>query len=519
MRVHRVRPPLPRPGMLAAVLVALLIGTLAGGVVPQDATASGPTAGTARAAAAAASTSAARVPGTPTARTPVARTGFSNPVVPQSASGADSPDPWMFRHDGRYWLAYTTGDHIEVRSSRTLGGLGDAEPRHLWPPAGTTEPAERCCEVWAPEIHRLTGPDGPRWYVYYAAKAADEGFVHRLYVLESESESPAGPYHFAGRLDVPQPFAIDATVTMVDGAPYVIYSGGPSASPTSLYLAPLADPWTVAATPIAISAPTLPWEMVLLPINEGPEVLQHDGQLHVIYSASWCGTGAYALGRLTVPLDADLTDPLTWADAKSPAPVFSAAPRRGVYGPGHGSFFTSPDGTEDWMVYHATDNSQGCFTGGIRTTRVQRFTWNADGTPDFGRPAALRTVLRSPGGDPTLTVQAEDAVAPDRVVTDRHLFGYEGVVVRRSARGPSAAFELDLARTGRYRIDLRVLGGPDAGRVTIIGPRGQRITRSATRTTDGAVVLSFGQLRLRAGERTLGIRVRDPLTIDQLRLR
>ncbi len=59
----------------------------------------------------------------------------------------------------------------------------------------------------------------------------------------------------------------------------------------------------------------------------------------------------------------------------------------------------------------------------------------------------------------------------------------------------------------------------DAGRVTIIGPRGQRISRSATRTTEGPVVLSFGRMRLHTGERTLGIRVRDHLTIDQLRLR
>ena len=506
MRAHRVRPPWARPGMLATVLAVLLTCALAVAAVPQGARGAGPTTGTASAAAAAAGT-------------PRARTGFSNPVVPQTATGADSPDPWMFRHDGRYWLAYTTGDHIEVRSSRSLGGLGDAEPQHLWPPAGSTEPAERCCEVWAPEIHRLTGPDGPRWYVYYAAKAADEGFVHRLYVLESEGDNPGGPYHFAGRLDVPQPFAIDATVTTVDGQPYVIYSGGPSASPTSLYLAPLANPWTVGATPVAISSPTLPWEMVVLPINEGPEVLQHDGKLHVIYSASWCGTGAYALGRLTVPLDADLADPLTWAGAKNPLPVFSAAPTRGVFGPGHGSFFTSPAGTEAWMVYHATDNSQGCFTGGIRTTRVQRFTWNADGTPDFGRPVALGTTLRAPSGDRTLTVQAEDAVASGRVVTDRHLFGYEGVVVRRAGRGPSASFELNLARTARYRIDLRVLGGPDTGTVTIVGPRGQRVTRSATRPSDGPVVLSFGPMRLHAGGRTLGIRVRSPLTIDQLRLR
>jgi len=499
MREHRSQP--RSMGVAVGVLALLLATGLAGAGAATDAS-------TARTAAAA-----------PPARSAQLHTGFHNPVVPQSTGGADSPDPWMFRHGGRYWLTYTSGDHIEVRSSRALGGLGDARPVRLWPPAGAAEPAERCCEIWAPEIHRLTGPDGPRWYVYYTAKAADEGFVHRLYVLESAGDNPAGPYHFAGRLDVPQTFAIDATVTTVGAQTYVLYSGGPSFSPTSLYLAPLSDPWTVAATPIAISSPTLPWEMVIAPINEGPEVLQHDGQLHVIYSASWCGTGAYALGRLTVPLTADLTDPLTWAAAKSPLPVFSAAPQRGVYGPGHGSFFTSPDGTEDWMVYHATDTSQGCFTGGVRTTRVQRFTWSSDGTPDFGRPVALDTDLEAPSGDRTLTVQAEDAVAAGRVVDDRRLFGYQGVAVRPAARRPLPAFDLGLARAGRHRIVLRVLGGPDAGRVTVVGPGGRHVTRSAVRPQEEVVVLRFGRMRLRGGDHPLHFRVSRPLTLDQLRLR
>ena len=44
---------------------------------------------------------------------------------------------------------------------------------------------------------------------------------------------------------IPQPFAIDATVTTIRGSDYLIYSGGASFTPTSLYIAPLGDPWTL----------------------------------------------------------------------------------------------------------------------------------------------------------------------------------------------------------------------------------------------------------------------------------
>ena len=35
-----------------------------------------------------------------------------------------------------------------------------------------------------------------------------------------------------------------------------------------------------------------------------------------------------------------------------------------------------------------------------RTTRAQKFTWNADGTPNFGVPVALGTQLAVPSGEP-----------------------------------------------------------------------------------------------------------------------
>jgi GH43 family beta-xylosidase len=56
-----------------------------------------------------------------------------------------------------------------------------------------------------------------------------------------------------------------------------------------------------------------------------------------------------------------------------------------VYAPGHNSFFKSPDGTEDWILYHANSApGQGC--GRNRSPRAQRFTWNSDGTPNFSEP-------------------------------------------------------------------------------------------------------------------------------------
>jgi GH43 family beta-xylosidase len=450
-----------------------------------------------------------------------AGTSFRNPVAPATADGNDSPDPWIFLHDDRYWLTYTTGDGVEVRRARTLAGLASARPKQLWPPPGAVEPDERCCEVWAPEIHRMRGPDGPRWYVYYSAKSSTDGNVHRMYVLESAGDDPGGPYHFKAQLVSSQPFSIDATVATIEGRQYLIYSGGSTFTPTSLYLAPLANPWTIAAEPIEISAPTLPWETTVFAINEGPEVLPHGDELNVIYSASWCGTGAYSLGRLTVPLAADLTDPATWTDAKHPSPVFAKAPDRGVYGPGHGSFFTSPNGRQSWMVYHATEVDRGCFTGGLRTTRAQRFHWSGD-IPRFGKPVGLGADIAAPGGDGTLAVQAEDAVARPAtrrtsVVDARRLVGYQGLRIR-SRRDRLPGLHVRVPRSGGYELHLRLLGGPDAGTVELIRPGRRPITRSAKRAGERPAELDFGVIRLGRGDRVLRLRTRGAMTLDQVRL-
>jgi GH43 family beta-xylosidase len=99
---------------------------------------------------------------------------------------------------------------------------------------------------------------------------------------------------------------------------------------------------------------------------------------------------------LTASASSDLLNPESWK--KSPKPVFWQSPEAHAYGTGHNGFFKSPDGKQDWIIYHANSGpNQGC--GGHRSPRAQPFTWKADGTPDFGRPVLTATPIARPSGE------------------------------------------------------------------------------------------------------------------------
>jgi GH43 family beta-xylosidase len=125
-------------------------------------------------------------------------------------------------------------------------------------------------------------------------------------------------------------------------------------------------------------------------------MLQHNGRHFLIYSANGCWTDFYSLGMLEAPASADLLKPDGWK--KYPQPVFVYSPEGHAYAPGHNGFFESPDSREDWIIYHAnSEPGQGC--GGHRSPRIQRFEWNADGAPAFGKPIATGTPLAPPSGE------------------------------------------------------------------------------------------------------------------------
>jgi hypothetical protein len=68
---------------------------------------------------------------------------------------------------------------------------------------------------------------------------------------------------------------------------------------------------------------------------------------------------------------------------------------------GHNSFVKSPDGAEDWLIYHAKMDRQD---GWRRAVFAQPFTWSASGLPQFGRPVAAGQLLPAPSGEPVHSV-------------------------------------------------------------------------------------------------------------------
>ncbi|MCI3278366.1 family 43 glycosylhydrolase [Streptomyces cylindrosporus] len=324
---------------------------------------------------------------------------YTNPV--KSRAGAD---PWLTYYDGSYYLITTSiTNEMFMRKSPTLAGLSTAPNVLIW----HDDTAGRNANIWAPEIHFLDG----RWYLYYAAgdsSSCCDG--QRTNVLESSGTDPMGPYTWKSQIVGSNldkgGWLIDTDVLEYGGNRYLLGSafvGGVQ----SLVIAPLSNPYTLASTAFTvISTPTYSWEKVGTAVNEGPEVLQHDGRTFVTYSASHCGTPDYKLGQLELT-GSDPLDPASWT--KKSTPVFTRNDAAGVYGPGHNGFFTSPDGTENWIVYHANSTTTGgC--GNTRSTRAQKFTWNADGTPNFGTPVALGTSLPGPSGETAATPTAYELV-------------------------------------------------------------------------------------------------------------
>jgi GH43 family beta-xylosidase len=307
---------------------------------------------------------------------------FTNPVV----DVPNSADPTLVYHEGFYYYVATTwSSQVVMRKSATIAGLKTAPEQVVVSTGGNT--------MWAPHLELIDG----RWYLYYSVEQGSA--ARRTHVAQSAGSDPLGPYTVRGILDLMpnQGWAIDAAPLRLNGNLYMTFSAFASQDNLqSLYIAPMTNPWTAAAHGSRISAPTLSWETQNGAVNEGSFALQRNGRTFLTYSASHCQGPNYKIGML----EYTGSNPLQMSSwTKYSNPLFQRNDAAGVYGPGHHSFFTSPDGTETWIAYHANDSaSDGC--GTTRTTRVQKISWNADGTPNLGTPVATHTVMAGPSGEP-----------------------------------------------------------------------------------------------------------------------
>ena len=353
---------------------------------------------------------------------------FANPIL-------EGADPWVVHHEGTYYLVQSERQvGVSLRMSDCLTRWGDRQV--IW-----RAPAEGMYsrEVWAPKIYFIDG----RWYIYTAASDG-QNKNHLMWVFQSESDDPLGPYVNKGALytgdhietQEHNRWAIDGNTFVHEGERYFVWSGWPGTEDVQfLYIARMSNPWTIATNRVKLchNADYL-WERVAESpdergLHEGPQMLQRDGRLLLIYSASASWLPTYKLGMLELAAGGDPMNPDDWF--KHPEPVFQSTEE--TFGVGHNCFTTSPDGSEDWIVYHAkVDRAPGW----RRMIFAQPFRWTDDGLPDFGRPVAAGELLPLPSGQPQRPRKQalEESFAGARLGSRWGYYGHHRLMAVRDGR-------------------------------------------------------------------------------------
>ena len=176
---------------------------------------------------------------------------------------------------------------------------------------------------------------------------------------------------------------------MIDGVQYLVWAQKDPAieGNSNLYIAKMANPWTLGSEPVMLTKPEYDWECIDFLVNEGPAFLFHENKIYITYSAS--GTGVpYAVGLLTavrVTRRQHLLDKASWTKSRCrcsrPAPRTVSMVRATIRSP---SPRTAPR-TDDLPLpqLHGNQGRSAVRPESPRALGVVK--WTADG-PDFGVP-------------------------------------------------------------------------------------------------------------------------------------
>ncbi|CAG7786206.1 unnamed protein product [Allacma fusca] len=295
---------------------------------------------------------------------------FRNPIL-----DTYSPDPAVLRFNGSYFMSLSSGNDrtITVLRSPILTDFRNAD-REVVFDAGSVG----LKGLWAPEIHEVEG----NIYIYFCLDDGDEA-QHRIYVIKADDpNNPLGSYGAPIRM-VPhlEDFAIDATVMKHgNGRMYLLWAGIKTG--TSILISPLIDPVTVESSYVILRSPTAEWEQIGTPTVEGPFCFYNNSMTYLAFSVGSTWGPDYSMGLMSIPSNKDPMVPSNWWYGIN-GPIFSRNDDEGVYTTGHATFALSPDGTETWMIYHATNTTEDVINH--RNARLEKIDWDESG-PVFPRP-------------------------------------------------------------------------------------------------------------------------------------
>jgi beta-xylosidase len=297
----------------------------------------------------------------------------SKPVYPNYFA-----DPFVWQHDGVYYAIGTgvldaRGEASHASESLTLDGKAGvfqilrSEDLFHWSPIASA--MERLApeygdSYWAPEIACAGG----QFYLYYSVGFGDKSHHLRVAV----ADNPAGPYRDAGRRVTDLftcPFAIDASPFQDDdGQWFLFYSrdfldSDEGARPgTALVVDRLVNMTQLAGEERVVMRAHYDWQRFLSDrvmygarydwhTLEGPSVVKRDGRYYCFYSAGRWENETYGVDYAVADC---VMGPYSSDVSESGARVLRTVPGK-VIGPGHNSIVRGPDGSTDYIVYHAWD--------------------------------------------------------------------------------------------------------------------------------------------------------------------
>lgn len=329
-------------------------------------------------------------------------------------------DPWVFRHEGMYYMTKTGGREIRLWKAANLGDLAHGVSTVIYaPPSGY----EFSKDLWSPEIHHLTDEEAGGaglggWYLFVGGQPETVTNFSgiRAFVLKAKDPNNLqGEWvnPVTGEVNVPQKLEFPGTdinikescggssILRINGKAYLTFvtSVGRETTGTPEYyfyqkimICDIINPWTIA-NPVEICRPTTKWEKGGASSTH-PEVVEcstafygTEGDIYVVYSGSGYWTEYYCLMYLKYQ-GGDPKDPANWV--KNPEPFFLRSDE--INGNGHGCYIVDDDG-QKWVVYHAyigkdANDIRYAFAEPVYSSEAKGI-WVGDGS---GKPAPMSTV-------------------------------------------------------------------------------------------------------------------------------
>lgn len=296
---------------------------------------------------------------------------YTNPLKTTDGDTLHIADPFVYRHEGTYFLTGTTGnDSFDYYTSPDMvtwkfGGTLYKRPEEHF---GTD------C-FWAPEVKYYNG----QFYMTYSCADPERGI---LLTCLAVSDTPEGPFRdlytpwFA-----PEYSAIDCHIFVDDDTtPYLYYSCNGHRDGYAfgeIYAVRMkADLSEFDGEPRLILKASQPWELVKSDINrcnEGPFVFKNGNTYYMTYSANDTGYEHYGVGVATA------SSPLGPWEKYDDNPLMTTDLDAGVSSPGHNSIIISPDGKEMFIVYHRHADPFGQRPSWDRVLCIDRIYIDKDG--------------------------------------------------------------------------------------------------------------------------------------------